>query len=355
MAADLRVLLWNPDASPFGGHVVQIEMTVQFLTRIDGISVRVCRDESPDWRSVNLVHGLGLERKHVREARRRGIPVCLSVIYLSKAYRSGLLAQGSLRQAFSRRARMAGVLSLAAARGRHFAKSEAIAQFVIHETALYEAADLLLPNSQMEANDIVRELAVTTPMRVVPNAADPALFSPGLPWDQRAGVLYVGRLEPHKNQLRLIEALQGTGVPLTIVGPDHPHHPRYANAVRAAASDTVQVLGSRTHDELAHLYARTRVHAVPSTFETTGLVSLEAALCGCNVVTTDVGYAREYFEDLAWYCTPYDIQGIRSAVLAAESSPPQRLLRQRILERYTWEHAAAATAAAYRDLVDHRI
>lgn len=356
MADDLQALLWNPDSSkaPFGGHVVQMDMTVKSVSQIDGVAVRMCRNDTPEWRGVDVVHGLGLETRHIREARRRGIPVCLSVIYWSKALRAGLIAQEPLWRVLGTRARMVGVLSLAAARGRHVAKSEAFAQFAIQATALFEAADLLLPNSYMEADEIARDLGVTTPMRVVPNAADPRHFSSGLPWQQRDGVLCVARLEPLKNQLGLIQALQGTGVRLTLVGADHPHHPEYAQAVRAAAGEWVRVLGHKDQSELVDLYGRSRVHALPSTFETTGLVSLEAALSGCNVVTTEVGYTREYFEDLAWYCTPDDVRGIRAAVLAALAAAPQDLLRQRILERYTWEHTAAATAAAYRDLVGHR-
>jgi len=355
MTEDLKVLLWNPDASPFGGHVVQLDMTARFLSRIDGISVHVCRDERPDWDGIDVVHGLGLDTMHIRKARSRGIPVCLSVIYVSKAYRTGLLTRASRRRVVSNRARMALVMALAAARGRHLAKSEAVAEFSIRTRALLEAADLLLPNSSMEAETLANDLGVSTPMRVVPNAVDPASFPTGLPWDQREGVLYVGRLEPHKNQLRLIEALHGTDVSLTILGGDHPHHGAYADEVRAAASDMVRVVGYTPHDRLSHFYTRVRVHATPSLFETTGLVSLEAGLSGCNVVTTDVGYAREYFEHLVWYCDPYDVPGIRAAVLAALSAPPQDALRQRILERYTWEHAAAATAAAYRDVVAHRL
>jgi glycosyltransferase involved in cell wall biosynthesis len=351
VADDLNVLLWNPGASPFGGHVIQIDMTVEFLSRLEGISVRVCRDETPDWQGVDVVHGLGLSTRHIREARNRGIPVCLSVIYWSKAYRYGLLEQKPWWQVLSGRARMAAVFSLAAARGNHVAKAEAVSELTLRSTALFEAADMLLPNSELEAAAIASDLAVTTPMHVVPNAVDPSLFPPGAAWEERAGVLYVGRLEPHKNQLRLIQALRGTGVELTIVGGDHPHHVAYADAVRAEVGEGVRVVGQTSHDELGELYGRARVHAVPSLFETTGLVSLEAGLSGCNVVSTEVGYAREYFEDMAWYCDPYDLESIRSAVLAAFRSPPRPELRRRILERYTWEHTAAATAAAYRDLV----
>lgn len=73
--------------------MIQIDMTVRFLSCLDGISIRVCRDEAPDWHGVDVVHGLGLATRHIREARNRGVPVCLSVIYLSKAYRFGLLVK----------------------------------------------------------------------------------------------------------------------------------------------------------------------------------------------------------------------------------------------------------------------
>jgi glycosyltransferase involved in cell wall biosynthesis len=354
MARNLQVLLWNPGRSPFGGHVVQIDMTARFLSQVEGISVRVSREESPKLDDVDVVHGIGLETTHIREARTRGIPVCLSVIYLSKAFRTGLLQDVEWWRRVSRRARMATVLSLAAANGRHAAKCEELSEFALRATAVYESADLLLPNSTAEAETLRRDLGVSTPMKVVPNAVDPELFPPGLPWSDRHGVLYVGRLEPHKNQLRLIRALRGTGMHLTIVGGDHPHHLDYASAVRAEAGEEVTVVGPISHEELHAFYARARVHAVPSLFETTGLVSLEGALSGCNVVSTEVGYARAYLGDLAWYCNPYDLASIRSAVGQALAAPPQPDLREHVLGSYTWEHTAEATAAAYRDLVERR-
>jgi glycosyltransferase involved in cell wall biosynthesis len=119
--------------------------------------------------------------------------------------------------------------------------------------------------------------------------------------------------------------------------------------------ESVRVVGQTSREELGEFFAQASVHAVPSLFETTGLVSLEAALSGCNVVTTEVGYAREYFEDMAWYCAPYDLGSIRSAVLAAINAPPQDELRRRVLDRHTWAHTGAATAAAYRDLGNHSL
>ena len=94
------------------------------------------------------------------------------------------------------------------------------------------------------------------------------------------------------------------------------------------------------------------MHATPSLFETTGLVSLEAALGGCNVVTTSRGHAREYLGDLAWYCDPGDTSSIRRAVLAAYEAPIQDTLSKHVLDNFTWDHTARATLAGYRLLLD---
>ena len=86
---------------------------------------------------------------------------------------------------------------------------------------------------------------------------------------------------------------------------------------------------------------------LPSWFETTGLVSLEAALCGCNIVSTSQGYARDYFADFAWYCDPARSSSIRDAVEQAWASPPRPKLIDRVLANYTWEHTARESLRAY--------
>jgi glycosyltransferase involved in cell wall biosynthesis len=162
----------------------------------------------------------------------------------------------------------------------------------------------------------------------------------------------VGRIEPHKNQLGLIEALRGAGLPLVIAGNDHPDHTEYAEACRRAGSGWVRFVGPVPHGspELADLYAGARVHVVASWFETTGLVSLEAALSGCSIVSTSRGHAREYLDRFATYCDPGRPDSVLAAVRQAWAAPPSPELRQRILDRYTWSHVAEATVAAYATL-----
>lgn len=344
-----------------GGHVTQLEKTAEALA-VAGLDVRTSLEADPPDVDIDLVHGFGLDVGHIRYWHRRRVPVALSTVYWERAYRMG----GAGLRGVSGRG-MAGRV----VRGLRFAwaawqgngpltdASVRWADGEIKRASAYDAADLLLPNADGEGDAIRRDLGVTTPIVPVPNGVDPERFTPtDEPFAGRDTVLYVGRIEPHKNQLGLIEALRGSGFPLTIAGFEHPDHAAYVERCRRAGDGWVTFLTTRPGDgggglgvdDVAGLYRSARVHVLPSWFETTGLVSLEAALAGCNVVATTRGYAREYFEDLAYYCDPGRPGTIGEAVAAAWEAPPSPDLRARVLDRYTWRNVAEATIAAYRSL-----
>jgi hypothetical protein len=186
---------------------------------------------------------------------------------------------------------------------------------------------------------------------VVTNAVDERFFSARPePFVERYGlrdfVLCAARVEKRKNQLLLVAALRGTGIPLVIVGQPNPEE--YRELCRRYADANVTFLEALPREELASAYAAAKVHALPGWFETPGLSTLEAAAAGCSIVTTDRGTAREYLGDGAWYCDPKDVVSIRNAVLAAYQAPRAGQLRELVRERYTWARAAESTLEGYR-------
>ncbi len=335
--------------------MVQIERTATALARC-GLQVLSDFSTAPELDGVDLVHGFGLTAAEIRRCHTRRVPVAVSTIYWDRAYRSdGADRRPGVRTLAGRGVRAAR-FARAALQGRS-SLLEASLRVSAHELDLltsYEAADLLLPNADGEGESIRRDLGVTTPTVTIPNGVDPEAFTEGTGrFEDRDCVLFLGRIEPHKNQLGAIVALRDSGLPLVIAGHDHPDHPEYARRCRAEGGPTVTFTGPLgTTSEVARLFHRARVHLLPSWFETTGLVSLEAALSGCNVVSTSRGHAREYLADLAWYCDPAQPGSILEAVRRAWDTPPSPALRQRVLERYTWERVAEATVAAYRSLLD---
>ncbi|MBU1075498.1 glycosyltransferase family 1 protein, partial [Patescibacteria group bacterium] len=79
---------------------------------------------------------------------------------------------------------------------------------------------------------------------------------------------------------------------------------------------------------------------------------LEAGLAGCNVVSTDRGYAKEYLGNFAKYCNPADINSIKSTVLEAFESPKSDLLKNDLLKHFSWEKTAQKTLEVYRNTIN---
>lgn len=208
-------------------------------------------------------------------------------------------------------------------------------------------ARVILPNSRAELDCLRRVFGrALPPHAIVPNAVDVSLFRPGLrPPMPRVDVLCVGRISARKNQLGLLEALRGTGLSVRFVGPVNDFG--YYRACRAAAWPGVEFREEMRGPRLAAVYAAARVHTLASWYETPGLASLEAAACGCRVVSTDRGCAREYLGEQAWYCPPDDPAAIRAAVLAALAAPVPAGLAETVRARFNWAEAAKATIRGY--------
>ena len=96
------------------------------------------------------------------------------------------------------------------------------------------------------------------------------------------------------------------------------------------------------------LYRSALVHCCPSWYETPGLASLEALACGCRIVTTSLGSAREYFGAHALYCEPNDVKSIATSVSQALGAAPAPRVAADFRDRYNWLAAAEQTLKAYR-------
>jgi len=220
-------------------------------------------------------------------------------------------------------------------------------------------ADVILPNSQSEADLLVRMFGVNKKkLIVVPNGVDSSfltsnseLFKNKYSIDNF--ILSVANIATRKNTLSLITALSGIKIPLVLIGAFNPRDAYYKLCKKAAdGRSNIFFLGRVPHGSpmLASAYAGAKVHAQVSWFETPGLSSLEAALSDCNLVVSCRGSTRDYFENFAWYCDPGDTLSVRRAVLAAYDSPVNNSLRSHILNHFTWEKAAEKTYEAYISL-----
>jgi glycosyltransferase involved in cell wall biosynthesis len=203
------------------------------------------------------------------------------------------------------------------------------------------AARLVLAVSEFTKQEAVELLGLAEErVRVVPNGVEPVFGPEG---ESASGdyVLAVGTREPRKNLPRLAEAARRLGVELRVAG---------ARGWGDVPLEGVTLLGEVPDEELARLYRGARCFAYPSLYEGFGIPVLEAMACGTPVVTSDRGGTAETAGDAAVLVDPLDPVAIAAGIEEADRRREE--LRAPGLERahgFTWERAAALTAAAYRE------
>ncbi|HZB97717.1 MAG TPA: glycosyltransferase family 4 protein [Candidatus Sulfotelmatobacter sp.] len=208
--------------------------------------------------------------------------------------------------------------------------------------------------------------------RVIFAGTDPDRFRPDAD-ERRDGVLFVGRLTPHKGVDRLIEALP-KGVRLTIAGSEG-HDPRppesgYPGLLRRlAAGRDVVFTGAVGESDLPLLYRRALVAVLPSVHHTCygrsvavsellGLSILEAMSSGTPVVCSRIGGVPEIVEDgvTGFLVEPGDVAALRDrlGVLVSDRGLATRMgesARESVLERFTWKACAQRCLDVYQELV----
>lgn len=216
-------------------------------------------------------------------------------------------------------------------------------------------SDILLPNSYLEANLIKNQFNLLNPyVHIIPNCVDKNFANTTdelfvNKFGMKDFVLCCARIAENKNTLSLIKAVNEEKLPLVLIGD--VYNDRY-NALchKEAKKGDVHFLGKMEHDSplFASAYVAAKVHALVSWYETPGLVSLEAGIAGCNVVSTNRGSPKEYFTNLVWYCDPSNLKSIREAVSEAFNARKKDDLKKHILKNYTWGKAAEKTFEAYK-------
>jgi glycosyltransferase involved in cell wall biosynthesis len=368
----MRILMLNrPTAflAP-GGDVMQMESTRRCLQKL-GHEVEVSLAARPDVSRFDIVHVFNMQSgtmphsfHQISHAKNQNKPVALSTIYwthqeLNAAAQNELAGQSGARRRLSTLLKTPPrawpmlarhVFEKISHRGKNFEQQK----------ACLEMADVLLPNTRAEQELLMRDFGahenkLRAKFCVVPNAADskfyradPAAFVEE--FGVRDFVLCVARVEPRKNQLRLLEATRELGLPTVLIGKMELSSP-YVQACRKAAGPGVLWLDHLPHEQLAPAYAAARVHALTSWYETPGISSLEAGLAGANLVSTARGGTREYFQNFAFYCEPDDPNSIRRALRAAFDAPKNARLQEHIKSNYTWERVAELTANVYAGLL----
>jgi len=188
------------------------------------------------------------------------------------------------------------------------------------------------------------------------------LFKPRLEKQPKTGpdgkrerlILYVGRIEPLKGPELLIEALaqlkSRQDWKCLIVGGDQSSREEIRRleqlAGRSGIGQRLVFAGLVSQETLPGYYSAADVLAVPSYYESFGLVALEALACGCPVVASDVGDLKSIIiPGLSGDIIEKQDAGALAANIEKWIDRPERTVQEAeeircSVERFSWDNVA---------------
>jgi glycosyltransferase involved in cell wall biosynthesis len=179
-------------------------------------------------------------------------------------------------------------------------------------------------------------------------------------------LLYAGRISPHKNVVRMIEAFSALktelerdqaypDLKLIIIGDDLSGNPDLRRTVvRSGVQNDVRFLGFIPIEVLRIFYDSAKIFVFPSLYEGFGLPPLEAMAHGTPVVTSNATSLPEVVGNAAVLVNPENVFEIMRALHRVLMD---KALRERMKERgykqvtrFSWESSVRRVLDAYRQV-----
>jgi glycosyltransferase involved in cell wall biosynthesis len=183
-------------------------------------------------------------------------------------------------------------------------------------------------------------------------------------------LLYAGRISPHKNVVRIIEAFSALkaelekeamfpSLKLIIIGDELSKHPDLRRTViRSRMQNEVRFLGFLPIEVLRIFYDAAKVFVFPSLYEGFGLPPLEAMAHGTPVVTSNTSSLPEVVGNAAVMVNPENVFEIMRALHRVLLDQPLReKLKLRSYEqakRFSWDTSARQILSVYHEVAGRR-
>ena len=345
-----------------GGDTVQILETKKAIESRYRVAIDLITSPSDlnNYIEGDLLHVFNLQNldvtlEYLKVAKKLGLYTVLSPIYWDL---SDAIYLGRYFRIFSSDILLPYLKRLISKLGKRYPDK----RYLKRAKEILELSDLLLPNSDEEYKIIRKHFGVNNKYVPVPNAV---VYNKGTYEEnsvhKRNYVLQVGRIEPLKNQYKLIKALwKEKDIPIVIIGRSLPLFSKYYKKVVKLGKKrgNVTIIDELPHDKLNQYYQNAKVHVLASFRESPGLVTLEAMLNGANVVVSNSKYCPIHyykFDEYAYICDPYSTASISKAINDAYNAKSTKYPRDKMKkywETYSYEHAAEVTYNSYIELVN---
>jgi len=180
-------------------------------------------------------------------------------------------------------------------------------------------------------------------------------------------LLYAGRISPHKNVVRIIEAFSALktelarqdafpDLKLIIIGDELSKHPDLRRTVvRSGVQNDVRFLGFVPIEVLRIFYDAAKVFVFPSLYEGFGLPPLEAMAHGTPVLTSNTSSIPEIVGNAAMLVNP---ENIFEMMRALQRVLLDQTLREKLrhagyeqVKKFSWDRSVEEVLQGYREVV----
>ncbi len=225
-------------------------------------------------------------------------------------------------------------------------------------------ADAVITVSRKTRDDLVDLLGFPAErVRVIHHGVAERFFAPAASQNQELirrhyrvtrpyAIFLVGTPEPRKNIARTVAAVRraAPSIDLVLVGDRHCLLP-----LIGVSKEHLIFTGTVPEDHLPALLTGATISVYPSLEEGFGLPLLESMACGVPVMASNRGALPEIAGGAAMLVNPEDIEDMVHGLstLLNDEALRQQLAQagRRRAADFTWERAAAQTAALYRELL----
>jgi D-inositol-3-phosphate glycosyltransferase len=252
------------------------------------------------------------------------------------------------------------------------------------EKHLAYVSDAIISSSEDEIRSLVDEYGIPSSRgRVIHPGVNKKLFYPVedqavlremTAREKDRIILYVGRIDPAKGLMTVIEALEllrenhlplYSKLKLIIVGGGRKREdlPRNLEFIRINESirdkkltEKVIFLGSKKQSHLHKYYSIAEALVMPSLYESFGLVPLEAMACGTPVLVSRIGEMKRIVrEGKNGFSFPPDnpsslVRCLEHFFSNKESLWDREKIRQNVVKNFSWEKTAEETYSLFRKL-----
>lgn len=189
-----------------------------------------------------------------------------------------------------------------------------------------EQADLIIAISEQTKRDIIQFLKVPEEkIRVIyqgchqafkDNQSEEFLVSIKEKYDlPERFILNVGTIEERKNLLNIVKAVNGTEIPLIIIGKKTKYFNKVQKFVKKNDLESqVHFLEDVSMEELAAIYKLADIFVYPSLFEGFGIPVIEALFSETPVITSNVSCLPEAGGENSVYVDPTNFEDIKAKI-----------------------------------------